>query len=97
MDLLKQLNLENLAALRDLELGYPVHEAMRDRLLWGDVDVPSSPSLQQLVGQPCALSQNAFSAFIIRQGGVRNASEALPRHTLKIGEGGRVDHEHRVD
>ena len=93
---LSRLNLEDLEAVRDLELGYPVHEAMRYRIRWGDMNVLRTPSLQDLVGQPGALSQDAFSALIVRQGSVGGAPQAFPRHALQTRESGGMDHEHGV-
>jgi len=60
-------NLNDLETRRDLELGYPVHEAVRDSVVRRDVNVAKSSSLQELVGQPSALSQDALSALIVRQ------------------------------
>jgi len=60
-------NLNDLEARRDLELGYPVHEAVRDSVVRRDVNITKSSSLQEMVGQPSALSQDAFSSLIIRQ------------------------------
>ena len=65
-----RLNLEHLATLRDLELGYPLHEAVRYRISGTDMNVFRSPSLQEMVGQPGALSQDAFRTLVIRQGGI---------------------------
>lgn len=66
----QRLNLQDLETLRYLELGYPIHEAVRHSVLWPDVHVGKTPSLQEIVGQPGALSQDAFDALILRQGGI---------------------------
>ena len=60
-------NLNDLETRRDLELGYPVHEAVRDSIVRRDVNVTKSSSLQEMVGQPSALSQDAFGTLIVRQ------------------------------
>ncbi len=65
-----KLNLVDAESLRNLELGYPVHEAISKIALHGDMRIGKSVTLQEMVGNPFALSQDAFRAVIIRQGRV---------------------------
>ena len=66
-----KLNLKDLCALRERELNYPVHESVAESLFGKNVNVPVSASIQELVGQPSALAQDAFSALILRQSGLK--------------------------
>ena len=62
-----KLDLDDLNTRRDLELGYPLHEAVRERVPGADVNVTGTASIQELVGQPGSLAQDAFRALIVRQ------------------------------
>lgn len=57
---------------RYLVLGYPVHEAVCHRASTHD-GFSDTPSLQDLVGQPLVLSQDAFRTLAHRQ---RRVSQA---------------------
>lgn len=65
------LNLEHMVPMRDGELRYPLYEPVSQSIFGRDVNILNSPSIQELVGQPGALSQDAFSALIVRQGGFK--------------------------
>ena len=60
-------DLDDLNTRRDLELGYPLHEAVRERVPGADMHVTGTASIQELVGQPGSLAQDAFRALVIRQ------------------------------
>lgn len=61
------LNLKNLRPFWERELNYPVHESVAQGVIRQNVNVLGTPSIQDLVGQPGALSQDAFSSLILRQ------------------------------
>ena len=62
-----RLNLNDLVPLWEREF----HDRMRKSVLDGDfgndMNVLKSASIQDLVGQPGTLSQDAFGSFVVRQ------------------------------
>lgn len=63
------LYLKDLDALRNAEFGERVDDFMLERHVRRDMYVGKSASIQEIVGQPGAFTQDAVRAFIIRQGG----------------------------
>lgn len=57
------LNLKDLRPLWERELRYPVHESVCQGVLRKDMNVSGSASIQEIVGQPGALSQDCFQFF----------------------------------
>lgn len=64
-------NLKYLRPLWEGELSYPIHESVIQGILRKDVNVFGSASIQEIVGQPGALSQDAFSSLILRQSSLK--------------------------
>lgn len=54
-----------------------VDDFMFERYVRRDMNVERSTSIQELVGQPGAISQDAVCALIIRQGGVIKGRESI--------------------
>ena len=90
------LDLEHLKAVRDRELAVFVGNRLFDRYVGLYPYVSKSPTVQELVGQPGAISQDCISALIVRQGGTVKGSQLLGTGISQLREGSWVDHEDAV-
>ncbi len=79
-------NLKHPEATRDGEFFYPMHDFVLDRYVRRDMYIGISPSIQEIVGQPGALSQDCFRALIVSQGGCVESLEPLSSHTRQVRE-----------
>ncbi len=66
-----RLNLNDLIPLWERKFSDPVHKPVRESDVWSNVDISRSASIQEIVGKPGSLSQDAFSTLVIRQGRVQ--------------------------
>lgn len=64
-------NLKYLRPFGESELRYPVHDSVLQGICRKDVDILGSTSIQEIVGQEGALSQDAFSSLIVRQSSLK--------------------------
>ena len=71
---MNRLDLNELNTLRNAEFGDRVDDFMLERHVRRDMYVGKSPSIQEIVGQPGALTQDAVRAFIVRQRGLEESA-----------------------
>ncbi len=67
-----RLNLNDLVPLWERELLYSVHKSVLESQPRSDVDIFASPSVQDLVGEAGALTQDAFRSLVVRQRGIQS-------------------------
>lgn len=67
-----RLNLDNLLPLWEREFADLLDKSVFESLGRRDMNISDSAGRENVIGQPRSLTQDAFSAAVIRQGGIKS-------------------------